>query len=186
MRLEMTEKMSRSEQKRLFKMTEDLAKELADLTNNDLKKFPGEAEVKDAIIDCRGLKGGSRKRQVKYLAKVMRQFPMDEIYVFIENRKGSALKEKQTFHEAERWRDTIINEAIEAYDECRRNQVDFEPDWRSDIMKDALAHLPSLNETDMRRVVYQYARMRNIAHYRELFRMVKAALDVEERSKIQM
>jgi len=31
--------------------------------------------------------------------------------------------------------------------------------------------------------VYQYVRMRNIAHYRELFRMVKAALEIEERRK---
>lgn len=182
----MMEKISRSEQKRLFKMTEDLAKELAELTNKDLKILPGEDEVKVAIVDCRGLKGGSRKRQIKYLAKVLRQFPMDEIYEFIETKKGSALKEKQTFHEAERWRDSIINDAMEVYDDCRRNQNTFEPDWHSDILDDALVHLPSLNESDIRKIVHQYVRMRNVTHYRELFRMVKAALDVEERNKIQI
>ncbi len=177
----MIEKISRSEQKRLFKQTENLAKELAEFTNNDLKNCPVEEVVKEAIIDCRGLKAGARKRQIKYLAKVLRQFPMDDVYEFIKLRKGSALKEKQVFHQAERWRDIIINEAIEAYDKCRRNQIIFEPDWDSSIMKDALNEFPSLNETDFRRTVYQYVKMRNINHYRELFRMVKAAIDTEER-----
>ncbi len=181
----MTEKISRSEQKRLFKQTEDLAKELAEFTNRDLKVFPGEDEVKEAIVDCRGLKGGSRKRQIKYLAKVLRQFPMEEIYKFLENKKGSALKENQIFHQAERWRDIIINEAMEIYDDCRRNQINFEPDWNSDIMNDVLEEFPSLNETDVRRTVYQYVRRRNITHYRALFRMVKAAIDLEERKKLQ-
>lgn len=177
----MTEKVSRSEQKRLFKQTEELAKELAEFTNNDLKKFSGEKDVKEAILDCRGLKGGARKRQIKYLAKVLRQYPMDEVYEFVKMKKGSSLKDKQLFHQAERWRDIIINEAIEVYDDCRRNQIFFEPDWQSDIIDDVLGEFPSLNETDMRRVVYQYARNRNITHYRELFRMVKAAIDTEQR-----
>lgn len=181
----MAEKISRSEQKRLFKMTESLAKELAEFSNNDLKKFPGEDEVKEAILDCRGLKGGARKRQIKYLAKVLRQFPTDEIYAFLKDKKGSALKEKQVLHEAERWRDVLINEAMEMYDDCRRHQTTFEPDWHSDILNDMLAELSSLNETDIRRTVYQYVKARNIAHYRELFRMIKAAIDVAQRNTSQ-
>lgn len=179
----MTEKISRSEQKRVFKQTEELARELADFTNNDLKKLPGEPEVKEAIVDCRGLKTGARKRQIKYLAKILRQFPLDEIYKFIEQKKGSTLKENQIFHKAERWRDIIINEAMECHDNCRKEQIVFEPDWRSAILADALVELPSLNEKDVRRIVYQYVKRRNINHYRELFRMVKAAIEVKARVK---
>lgn len=46
----MTEILSRSEQKRAFKRIEDAAAELADLSNNDLKKFPGGQEIVDEIL----------------------------------------------------------------------------------------------------------------------------------------
>ena len=46
----MVEKISRTEQKRLFKQVEDLAKELAELTNRDLNNLPAEEEVKEALI----------------------------------------------------------------------------------------------------------------------------------------
>jgi ribosome-associated protein len=182
---QMVEKVSRSEQKRLFRQTDAVAVELAELTNKDLKIFPGEDEVKTAIMDCRGLKGGARKRQIKYLSKVLRQFSMDEIYKFLETRKGSELKGNQLFHQAERWRDILINEAVEIHEDCRRNQIVFEPDWQSDIIADLLTELPSLQETDIRKTVYQYARSRNVMHYRELFRMLKAAVDMEDRAKLQ-
>ena len=64
----MVEKISRSEQKRLFKQGEALAAELAELSDNDLKKFPGNDDIKKEIIACRGLKTGAKKRQIKYLA----------------------------------------------------------------------------------------------------------------------
>jgi ribosome-associated protein len=178
----MVEKISRSEQKRLFKQVEDLAAELADLTNKDLKKFPGNDEIKAEIMQCRGLKGGAGKRQIKYLAKVLRQHPLDEIYDYLKARKGSDLKVNQLFHQAERWRDIIINEAMELNDKCRRDQIPFEPDYGSEFITDALAELPGLNETDLRRCTYHYVRTRDKTHYRELFRMIKAAIEVEGRT----
>ncbi len=178
----MVERISRSEQKRLFKHVEELAVELTELTGKDLKKFPGSEVVKAEILNCRDLSGGARKRQIKYLAKILRQEEtLEEIYVFLQSRKGSVLKENQLFHEAERWRDTLVNEAMEIYDRCRRDQISFEPDYRSTLIAEALTHFSSLDETDLRRCTYQYVRTHNKTHYRELFRMIKAAVEMEER-----
>lgn len=178
----MVEKISRSEQKRLFKQVEELAGELAELSDNELKKLPASGEVLSEIRQCRGLKGSARKRQIKYLAKVLRREPLEEIYRFLEARKGSDLKENQLFHQAERWRDIIVNEAVELHDACRRDQVTFEPDYRSDFIPDLLDEMEGLNETDLRRCAYSYVRTRNKTHYRELFRMIKAAMEAKERS----
>lgn len=173
----MTENISRSEVKRQFKQTEQVAAELADFTENDLKKLPCSDELKQEIRATRGLKGGSRKRQVKYLAKLMRQQPLTEIYDFLEERKGSDLKTRKTFHEAERLRDAMINEAVHSHDQCRQNQHDWEMDWRSDEITGVVKRYPDLKEGDIRKVVYSYVKTRNRLHYRELFRMVKAAID---------
>lgn len=179
----MVEKISRSEKKRLFKQVEDLARELAGLSDNDLKKLPAEDEIKDEILECRGLKAGARKRQIKYLAKVLRQYALDDILNHLKAKKGSALKQNQLFHDAERWRDVIINEAMEILEHCRKEQLDFEPSYPSHLILEIIDELSSLNEGDLRRCTYQYVRTHNKTHYRELFRMIKAAMDAEERQK---
>jgi ribosome-associated protein len=176
----MTEQVSRSEVKRRFKQTEEVAAQLAELTDNDLKRLPCNEEVKGEIRAIRTLKGGARKRQVKYLAKLLRQDEMAEVYDFLEDRKGSGLKEKKTLHEAERLRDVIINEAIDSHERCRREQEVWEMDWPSREIDAACARFPELSEGEVRKITYSYVKTRNRAHYRELFRMIKAAIDQEE------
>lgn len=178
----MTEIISRSEVKRRLKRIEDTAAELAELTNSDLKLFPGNDEMKREILVIRDLKGGARKRQVKHLAKLMRQAeePLDAIYDFLEQRKGSQQKSSQLLHEAEHLRDAIINEAIADYDNCRQQHLDWEPDWQSTVIDAALRQYPSLDQEAARKAAFQYVRSRNRTHYRELFRITKAAMEQEE------
>lgn len=178
----MVEKISRSEQKRLYKQVEELAKELSQLSDNDLKQLPVDGELKELVISCRGLKAGALKRQIKFLAKILRQSDLHEVYIFMQRKKGSALKEKQIHHSAERWRDVLINEALEVHDSCLFEQVPFEPDYASDLIPNAVSELPSLDQLEIRRVVYHYVKTRNRQHYRELFRMVKAAIELSERT----
>ncbi len=179
----MTDNISRSEVKRQFKQVEQVAAELADFTDNDLKKLPCDDELKEAIRATRGLKGGSRKRQVKYLAKVIRQQPLTEIYDYLEERKGSDLKSKKKFHEAERVRDAIINEAVGSQDKHRKVHQAWEMNWQSEEIAIVVKRYPDLSEGDIRKVVYSYVKTRNRMHYRELFRMVKAAIDQDNLRK---
>jgi len=178
----MVERISKSEQKRLYKQVEQLAKELTDLSTNDIKLLPASSEIKENIFSCSGLKAGALKRQIKYLAKLLRQDDIEEIYVFMKAKKGSDLKERQLFHSAERWRDVLINEAMERHQQCLRDQHMFEPDYHSDHIDDVVLELPVLDPLEIRRVAYQYAKTRNRQHYRELFRMIKAAIEKKERA----
>lgn len=179
----MAEYVSKSEKKRQFKQTEKVAVELADLSNSELKNLDCSEDLKQEIFATRGLKGGARKRQVKYLAKVMRQEPLDGIYAFLEQRKGSNLKSKQKLHEAERLRDTLINEALEDYQQCQKDQRAWEMDWPSDEIPAVTSRYPELVELELRKSIYSFAKSRNKMHYRELFRMIKAAIDQDEREK---
>jgi ribosome-associated protein len=179
----MAEKLSKSEIKRSFRRIEEAAEVLADLSNNDLKKFPGSKEITDEIMACRNLKGGARNRQIKYLAKVMRQEPLDDIYTFLTKIKGSDLQQKGILHEAERLRDAMINEAMENHQRSLMMQIPWEPVWESDIITATVEKYQSLNANEIRKSIYQYVKSRNIVHYRELFRMMKAAIDYEENRK---
>ncbi len=177
----MADFISRSEKKRIYKQVEELAREVADLSDKELKKFPGGTVIHEEILATRGLKGGSRNRQIKYLAKVLRQGPIEDIYLFVTRRKGSNLHSKKLFHAAERIRDTLINEAVEIHQECLGMQIPFEPNWESAFMADVLREYPNMNEPELRRVIHQYVTTRNKVHYRELFRMMKAAVEQKER-----
>lgn len=180
--LSMSDFISKSEMKRIYKQVEELAREVADLSDKELQSFPGGPVIHEEILATRGLKGGSRNRQIKYLAKVLRQGPLDEIYLFITKKRGSNLHAKKQFHEAERMRDALINEAMEFNQECLSMQVPFEPDWESDIIREVISTYPGIKEKELRQVVYQYVKTHNKFHYRELFRMMKAAVDLKERA----
>lgn len=176
----MVEKISRSEQKRRYKQIEDMARELVELSNNALKKFPGSLEIKEEIVVIRGLKAGARKRQVKYLAKLLRSSSVDEMYDFLATVKGSKLKKKSLFHEAERLRDMMINEALEEYQYCLKNNLEWEPNRQSDVIDQVMSNYKSLDANVVQKLVYQYVKTRNKVYYRELFRMTMAAIEQDE------
>ncbi len=177
----MVDYLSRSEKKRIYKQVGELAKEVAALSDKELKTFPGGPVIHEEIIATRGLKGGALNRQVKYLAKVLRQGPLEEMYLFVTNRKGSQLHSKKQFHTAERMRDTLINEAMESHQKCLKEQRVFEPGWDSFYIADAIENYPNLVESEIRQCIYQYVTTHNKQHYRELFRMMKSAVERKER-----
>jgi hypothetical protein len=101
------------------------------LTDKDLKLLPAGQLVKDEIIRCRSVKGGARKRQVKYLAKVMREEgPVEEILRFSRRSQRIAAEGAKLQREVERLRDVIINEAIEEQQNTLQAGEVWEPDWQ--------------------------------------------------------
>lgn len=179
----MADRLSKSEVKRQFKRIEEAAKELAEFSDKDIDKLPGSSFFHDEIRNVRGLKSGARKRQIKYLAKVMREEPLEEILDHLAAEKGSKIKDDQLFHEAERLRDAIINEAIEDQQECQREGYLWEPDWESALIPDVAEKYSSLQENEVRKTTYNYVKSRHISHYRELFRMLRSAIEYHAREQ---
>ena len=175
----MAERISKSEMKRRFKQEEEAAAELALLSDRDLEKLEVSSELKAEIIQCRTVKGGARKRQIKFLAKVMREESVADILDFLAARKGSKLKDNKLHHEAERLRDSVITEAIEQQQLTLQQGLPWEPDWQGALIDD-LVEKYDIDSGDIRRTVHQYVKTRYHNHYREVFRIVKAALEKEE------
>lgn len=175
----MAERISKSEMKRRFKQEEEAASELALLSDRDLNKLEVSAELKKEILQCRTVKGGARKRQIKYLAKVMREESVADILDFLAAKKGSKLKENKLHHEAERLRDAIITEAIEEQQASLQRRIPWEPDWYGEQI-DQLIETYSIDSGDLRRTVHQYVKTRYHNQYKEVFRIIKAALEKDE------
>lgn len=174
---------SRSEKKRQYKQIEAVARECAALSDNELARLPVDELVIEEIRVCRTVKGGALKRQIKYITKLMQHEPLDQIFTFLSQRKGSKLEENRYQHEAERLRDAIVTDALEAWQE--RHQLD-EPwpiDWSSEPINEVLEKYPGIDEQELRSSAHQYARSRNKGHYREIFRIIRAAADKQRLSQ---
>ncbi len=101
-------RVSRTEKKRQAKEIETLSKELAELSPAELLKLPCDDFLREELKAVRKLKAGSRKRQIKYIAKELRQQPVDKFLDFLEERRGSRLKLTIEHKELERLKYDII------------------------------------------------------------------------------
>lgn len=171
------EQLSKSEMKRQHKQIEAAAVEISGLNDKELKRLNLGTELIEAAALCRQLKGGALKRQTKYLAKLLKQEPVDEILALLAAQKGSKLQENKFHHQAERLRDAIINEALDRRDAAIQAGASMEMDWPSGALDEVTARFPGIDEMELRRSAYQYVRTRNKVHSRELFRMLRAAAE---------
>ena len=173
----MSVKTSRSELKRQFKQIERAAEEISQLSDSDLHRLPGSEMLKDEIVLCRKTKAGARKRQIKFIAKLLKNEELDSILQFLNQVKGSKLEENNLLHDAERLRDAIVNEALTAYETSRQFQLEWNLEWESPTIKKVVQEYTYLDEHEVRRSAHQYARNRNKSHYREIYRIIRAAME---------
>ena len=183
---------SRSEKKRRAKDIEQLAGELALLTENEIGKLPCAEEIKGEIRSAKDLKGGARKRQLKYATKLLRDNPVvDELFDFLARRQGSLLKRKRQFHHLEHLRDLLLNEVIRQYEENVHGSrfIDEHEPLEFSVQSEALAAIseqfPDIELGLLKDMAIRFARTRNKKISRELFRILKASFDKMQYSKLE-
>ena len=175
--------LSRSEQKRRIKQLEELVVELVALPAGLLNKLPLNEEIRELAGDVHALKGGARKRQIKFITKLLRREPVEPLYDFLAKRKGSELLQKKQFHEVEYLRDTLVEEAIVARRKAKESQQELDEDWLSEVVRDIAAELPTVDSRELTRLAFLFAMTRSKKHSREIFRMLQAAREQEESNR---
>jgi len=179
----MDSQLSKSEKKRRARGIEQLVSELAALPLGQIASLPCDQEVRDEIASAKKLKGGARKRQLKYATKLLRDKPAEELYDFLAQKKGSLLKENREFHELEHFRNLLITEAVQLYEDSRSTNgylnenepVEFLND--TETIESIVNYLPEVDKLLLKKTAMQFARTRNSKYSRELFRTMKAAAE---------
>ncbi|MHB8791137.1 MAG: DarP family protein [Desulfobulbaceae bacterium] len=172
---------SKSEQKRRMKMLEEMVAEICSLPSVLTKQLPLSGEIRELLKQAAALKGGARNRQVKYITKLLKDEPVNEVYDFLVKRKGTSLQEKKAFHELEYLRDALLTEAIEQQREAEANQEDFGEEWQSRVVEEIVRTLPRIDGRAMASLAWMYARGRNPRYSREIFRQLRAAQEQQKR-----
>jgi ribosome-associated protein len=173
----MDQQLSRSEQKRRAKGLEELAAELVELSANDIKRLPCDDLLKGEIKSTAAMKGPSLKRQLKFIAKRLREMDFEPLFQFLAEQKGSKLKQNKAFHELERLRDDIITEAFEAAREGEGRGDRLDASWQSEVIAVAGHQFPGLDLAAVKSAAIKYARSRKPLFSREIFRLLKAAME---------
>ncbi|BCR03503.1 UPF0307 protein [Desulfuromonas versatilis] len=126
---------SRSAKKRAAKAVEELAWKLVDLPEAEWNRLPAAGELRTEIGQARATGGhGSRKRQVKHLAGVLRrrEDEAQQLQDFIDGVDQAHLDEQKVFHHLEQLRDRLceaeqfpaaLREACESWPELDREAV---------------------------------------------------------------
>lgn len=178
----MDSQLSKSGKKRRAKEIEQLIFELAALPRSEIDILPCDQQIRDEIGAARSLKGSARKRQLKYATKLLRNKPVEALYNFLARQKGSQLKANREFHELEHLRNILLDEAVRIYEEetlsngfLNENEpVNFLQD--SKTVQAIVDHLPEVNRDQLENMAIQFARTRNRKFSRELFRIMRAAM----------
>lgn len=158
-------------------MVEKLAGELVMLSPVEINKLDCAAEIKEDLREAGKLKGGARKRLIKYITKVLRRENCEPLLDFLSKRKGSKLKKNRDFHELERLRDDILSDTIQADREARSYAENLAQDWVAPTVEIALKKMPGLDSDALMKSARSYCRTRKAAHSREIFRTLKAAAE---------
>ncbi len=166
---------SRSEKKRQAKDIELLSQELVELPPADIVKLPCEEFLRQEIIACRDFQGGARKRQIKYLAKELRQIDVAPMLTFLETRRGSHLRGQLAEKELERHRLNILDAAICEYQDRPNHEVHFQMDREAAPLRQAMEAFPELDLAAAARAAEDFAATRRPVHSRQLLRILHAA-----------
>lgn len=156
---------SRSQRRRDALAVFDLAERLVALTDAQLAQLPLDDELRDEVEKTRRITQQiARKRQLQYLAKMMRRHE-DELPALraqLDHDRGIARRETAELHRLEDWRDRLIDEGDEA-------------------LAALLARFPSADRQHLRQLARQARVERNENRsphaFRELFRALRELFD---------
>jgi len=168
---------SRTEKKRQAKDIEKLSQELVELPPADIAKLPCEEFLRQEVIACRDLQGGARKRQVKHIAKELRQIDVAPMLDFLESRRGSHLKGDLEEKELERFRLYILDAAIIEFQDREDRESHFHMDPEAAPLLQAKRAFPDFDLAAAVRAAEDFAATRRPVHSRQLLRLLHAAAE---------
>jgi len=109
-----TEVKSKSQIKRELHLLHDLGKQLVALPESRLRSLGLVEPLQTAIMDARRFKRGALKRQLQYIAGLMREVDAAAIQQALDGFHRPQQQEVEALHEVEAWRDALLagNESL--------------------------------------------------------------------------
>jgi ribosome-associated protein len=91
---------------------QEIGRQLLELPKDRLKKLQLDEALSDAIVEAKRLTAnGAIRRQLQYIGRLMRDIDLAPIVEQLQKWEGKHLEENARFHQMERWRTRLIEDA---------------------------------------------------------------------------
>lgn len=118
---------SKSQRKRAAHAVLELARELVDLNDSRLERVPLDDAIRDAVRETRAIRSHvARKRQLQYLAKLLRRDDTGPITEALDDMRNEARQGVARHHRAESWRDRLLRDGDAALSELLEKRPGME------------------------------------------------------------
>ncbi|NLX19597.1 MAG: DUF615 domain-containing protein [Desulfobulbus sp.] len=174
---------SRSEQKRRIKEIERLVEELITLPAHELRKTSLPEEIRESLLSAAHLPDKVKKREIKYLTRLIREYPLESLYELVSSRRGHKLKERQLVKTIDFYRQALISEALEQEKLCRSGGGDWTENWSSATIAQLQHTIPVIDPLTLSRLAYLFVRTRNPRYNREIFRYLRSMQELHNRNQ---
>lgn len=132
------EQPSKSQRKRDMQALRDLGEKLVQLTDDQLAPLM-QPKILSAIQDCRKItKGNARKRQLQYIAKLLRTADIHDVKNLVDRYDASSRSHLRQFHQLEKWREHLLAGDYQALDEIGTEYPDLDRQFLKQLTRKAI------------------------------------------------
>lgn len=132
------ELVSKSQRRRDALEVKSLASELINLSQAKLGRVPLDEMVRAAVMEARQMRSnGARKRQLQYVAKLLRRDDPEPILLALEKFDGEAREITGRQHRCEAWRDFLLEAGDPAVGELMQHRIDTDTQAIRQLIRNA-------------------------------------------------
>lgn len=129
---------SKSQRRRDALEVKSLAQELINLDQARLGRVPLDDSVRAAVMEARGMRAnGARKRQMQFVAKLLRREDLEPILHALEKFDGEAREITGRQHRCEAWRDFLLEKGDSAVGELMQRRADTDTQAIRQLVRNA-------------------------------------------------
>ena len=159
---------SKSQRKREMQELRLLGEKLVQLNDEQLIPLSSTVIIK-AVRDCRKItKGNARKRQIQYIAKLLRNIQVNDIRKVIDRYDASSKTHARQFHQLEKWREQLITGDFSALDEIAESYPEIDRQQLKQLTRKAIHERMKITNEQFDGPPI---------HYRRLFQYLKSLAD---------
>ncbi len=148
---------SKSARKREANAVLDMAKTLVEMGNKLFASLTLDDEVREAALLAKNIRAyGGRKRQIQYLAKLMRKADVDAIQSQLQAIEDRAETSKREHHQLEKWRDRLIEEGDAALSELLTEKPHADRQQLRQLIRNAQREKQREQPPKSARALFQY------------------------------
>ena len=105
---------SKSQKKRDAKALQDLGVDIMAQKVDFIRDLDLPAELAQALLDGQTMERGARKRQIKYIGRLLRDIDVAPVQTALASLHEESAEDVRAFHRVEGWRDRLLDEGEDA------------------------------------------------------------------------